>query len=433
MKYFFSFFGSERFRRLFIEGSWIVLGQILSVAGSLFLVRLMTEYLTPEQYGQVALSLTIAVLINQVVIGGLIGGIGRFYSIAFERKELAAYIYSSFCLMGYATLVVGILAVLILFVLYYRGDTQWAWLVLSALVYALLDGYNSSISSIQNSARQRGIVAFHGVVNVWLKICIGYGFLTFFEVSSTVVIISYALSALFVTISQLYFLRHIVGFSKSTSVSSLDYSVEIWSFSKPLIYWGGFTWAQQVSDRWALQTFSNINEVGLYTVVFQLGYAPISLLTGMVTNFLGPVFFQRAGNGIDPDRNTNVHSIAWRITTLSLFMTFAAFIFAYVFHKSLFSLLVAKQFHSTSYLLPYAILAGGLFAAGQTLALKLLSEMKPFTMIRPKIITALIGVILNLSGAFWYGVEGVIGAQVLFSGIYFFWIAMLARQHNAIV
>jgi hypothetical protein len=54
-----------RVLRLAKEGSWIVIGQISSVLGSLVLVRVLTERLDPAQYGQLALGLTVANLVNQ--------------------------------------------------------------------------------------------------------------------------------------------------------------------------------------------------------------------------------------------------------------------------------------------------------------------------------------------------------------------------------
>jgi len=82
---------SERFRRLSKEGFWIVIGQVATVLSALALVRVLTEYLEPAQYGQLALGLTVAGLVNQVVMGGVTAGIGRFYSIAAEKNDLPGY------------------------------------------------------------------------------------------------------------------------------------------------------------------------------------------------------------------------------------------------------------------------------------------------------------------------------------------------------
>src|SRR5665647_2701772 len=84
--------GSERFRRLSKEGAWIVLGQASAVLGSLASVRLLTELLDPAAYGELALGMTVASLVNQTVLGPLSNGITRFYAPAQERGDLRSYL-----------------------------------------------------------------------------------------------------------------------------------------------------------------------------------------------------------------------------------------------------------------------------------------------------------------------------------------------------
>lgn len=92
----------DRIQRLSKEGGWIVLGQVAVVVGSLVMMRMLTEYLTPGQYGELALGLTVAILGNQVVMGGVVNGIGRYYSIAFEKRDLGGYLQASFRLLDYS-------------------------------------------------------------------------------------------------------------------------------------------------------------------------------------------------------------------------------------------------------------------------------------------------------------------------------------------
>ena len=59
------------------------------------MVRVLTEQLDPTEYGELALGLTIAALVYQVVNGGINNGIGRFYSIAVEKDDLNGYLHAS--------------------------------------------------------------------------------------------------------------------------------------------------------------------------------------------------------------------------------------------------------------------------------------------------------------------------------------------------
>ncbi len=420
----------SRFRRLAKEGAWILAGQIASVAGALALVRVLTEYLEPAQYGQLALGLTVATLVNQIVMGGMTAGIGRFYSIADESNDLPGYLRASKRLMGYAGLVVAGLMVLLIVGLPITGHKEWVGLGVAALLLSLLSGFNASLVSIQNAARQRGVVAFHTGLDAWLKILLAVGVMIWLGKSSTAVVLGYTLSSLIVTVSQFVFLRRLIGPTKTECNNIPDWMRKIWSYSWPFSIFGFFTWMQQISDRWALQLFSSENEVGLYAVVFQLGFVPVGLLTGMVMAFLGPILYQRSGSASDHGRNLSVHRLAWQVTLIGLVVTALVALFTAWLHEWIFHVLVASKYHAVSYLLPWMVLAGGIFAAGQMLALKLMSEMKSASMTIAKVVTAILGVLLNIYGASIIGMQGVVGALVIFATIYFLWMAWLA-QHPA--
>jgi O-antigen/teichoic acid export membrane protein len=102
-----------------------------------------------------------------------------------------------------------------------------------------------------------------------------------------------------------------------------------------------------------------------------------------------------------------------------------AFFIAMALHQWIFALFVANQFRVVSYLLPWVILAGGLFAVGQILSLKLMSDINTKSMIIPKILTAIIGITCNIYGAKLAGLQGVVAGLIIFSLIYFLWMIYL--------
>lgn len=420
-----------RYRRLAREGIWILIGQIASVAGSLVLVRVLTEYLAPAQYGQLSLGLTVAALVNQVVMGGLINGICRFYSIAAEANDLRGYLAAARRLMAYATGAVTVIALLLAAGLLWLGYSRWLGLTVAALLFSVVTGFNGSMNAIQNAARQRAVVAFHGGLDAWLKILLAVAVMFWLGSTSAAVVLGYTFSSILVTGSQLLFLRRLIPSMGKTSHGTPDWVRQIVAYSWPFSAWGLFTWAQQASDRWALQAFTTTADVGLYAVVFQLGYAPIRQLTGLAMTFLGPILYQRSGDATDPHRNHAVHRLAWRITLMCSGVTAAAFLFAAWLHEWIFAILVAPRYHAISPLLPWMILAGGVFATGQMLELKLMSDMKSAAMTTTKIATAILGVILTTCGAAYFGAKGVAAALGGFSMIYFTWMAWLAQHPSS--
>ena len=186
--------------------------------------------------------------------------------------------------------------------------------------------------------------------------------------------------------------------------------------------------SERIGSLVVIGLFASTQEVGLYAVLFQLGYYPISMATGMAAQFLAPIFYQRAGDGTNSQRNAKVSILSWRLTVLTLAMTGIVFFVAMMFHAQIFQLFVAQEYASVSHLLPWMMLSGGLFAAGQTIALNLMSQMNAHTMMMAKITTALMGVIFNITGAYWFGITGIVFASVLFSLSYFLWMVILTPK-----
>lgn len=399
------------------------------VVGSLVGVRLLTELLPPDAYGELALGMTIATLVNQIILGPLGGGIIRFYAPAVEQGDLGGYLHAVKKLVLYTTGIILLLAFSATVGLMFSEQNQWAAITVSALVFAILSGYSAIFSGIQSAARQRSIVALYQGADPLLRALVAAGLLIWIGTSSTVAMIGYAVAALLMLGSQTYFFQKIVR-GKLFGKHKRNWQYEILAFSAPIGTWGIFTWMQQMSDRWALQLSSSTSDVGGYAVLYQLGYYPILLVTGMAMQFLVPILYQRAGDARDSKRTADVNMLSWKLTWLSLGLTAAAFLAAISLHTQIFRILVAEEYRSFSYLLPWIIIAGGVFASGQTLASNLQAQMKTREMIVVKIVTALLGISLNFSGAYLYGMAGVVAAGIAFSILYFLWMVILVKGVN---
>jgi O-antigen/teichoic acid export membrane protein len=421
--------GRARFSRLSKEGLWILFGQAAAVLGSLAGVRLLTELLDPAAYGELALGMTLASLVNQTVLGPLGNGITRFYAPAQERGDLGSYLSAVRNMMLAATAVIAIMILLASAGLLIAGRREWMAIASAAFIFAGLSGYNAILSGIQNAARQRSIVALHQGIEPWARFLLAAALLLWLGATSTVAMVGYALGVMLVLGSQYIFFRKVIH----DNVAAADQGIwrqQIWRYSWPISIFGTFTWMQLVSDRWALELFATTQDVGLYAALFQLGYYPMSIATGMAIQFLVPIFFQRAGDASDNVRNANVNRLGWRLTGMALALTGMVFFAALLFHAQIFRIFVAAEYAPVSHLLPWMLLAGGVFAAGQTIALNLMSQMKTRILIAPKLITALLGVALNFACAYWYGITGIVIAGILFSVSYFLWMALLAKHEG---
>jgi O-antigen/teichoic acid export membrane protein len=416
------------------EGAWVLIGQFFNIVGTLFLVKVLTGIMSVESYGELSLALTLVGFITQGIAGNIPGGIARFYSVALERKDFSKYLNGSIWLLKITTLIVIIVA--LIFCLFSSMITTKISpiLFLSITFYSILSYTNSTISSIQNAARQRIVVALHNGIEAWLKIGIVIVASNFY-ITSQIVVIAYIITTMLILVSQFFFFQKLnYKIKKNDTIdfiskgNNTDWADVIWKWSWPFSVWGIITWVHQASDRWFLEANTDLATVGKYSVLYQLGFTPITIFSGLVISLISPILYNKSGDSSDKVRNKSVHDLSWKITNLSLILTIICFFIALVVHPIIFKILLPIEYHSISYLFPVMILAGGLFTTGQILTIKQMSEMKTLEILPIKIITALVGIVLNYIGAKWFGIVGISASMLLFSIIYLAWTIKISKN-----
>jgi O-antigen/teichoic acid export membrane protein len=415
---------------------WIAGGQAAAVLGTLVGIRILTELMSPAQYGQLALGLTAATLASQVLWAPLSGGAMRFYAPAVEARELTSYLRAIYRLAAVGNGILLLVAVATTIGAAVLGRTHWITLIVAGLIYSIVIGFDGIASGIQNAARQRSVVALHSGISSWARCLLAAGLMLVMWVSSTVAMWGYILATVLVLASQYRFfgpIRHAAGLEERVSSGTRGvWQARIVGYSWPFALWGSFYWFQTAADRWALALFSSTANVGVYAVLYQLSYAPVTLLTGMLVALVSPILFHRAGDGGDEKRLGDASRLNTQVLAVVLVTTVVVFLFSLTCHGWIFRQFAASQYAAVSYLSPWLILSGGLYAAGQVLALERLSRLDTKALIAPKVVTSIAGGLLNVIGAYLYGVRGLVVASIAFSLGYFIWLLLLTRRTSGL-
>jgi O-antigen/teichoic acid export membrane protein len=423
----------ERLWQMGGEFFWVAVGQLVAASGSIIGVRLLTSSLDPSRYGELALGITVATLVQQLVMGPLVQASLRYFSPATETGRLGAYIQALARWLGRATVVMVAVAVLVASMGLVVRTGLWRGLVLSALAFSLVSGYSAVVEGVQTAARQRVLVAWHQGLSQWLRPVFAVAMVGLMGRSSTAAMLGFVAAAGATLLSQTAFLaprllksRALIDAPSPKEVQ--DYVRLLGGYAWPFSTWGGLTWLQTASDRWALQLFRGPGTVGIYAATYQLGYYPVILLSNALVQLVSPVIFSRAGDGTEVARLRRALALGEMLVAGSLVMTMIATATAALFRRWLFPLLVAAAYRDSSLLMPWLIFAGGLFASGQAAALMLMTAANSQALVAPKVVTAALGVLLNVAGAYWLGIRGVVLANILFAAAHFLWTYLLARQ-----
>lgn len=412
---------SARFQRLGTEFFWIALGNAAVVLGSLAGIRVLTEYLDPVEYGRLALALTLATFTAQTLTGPLSNGVVRFYAPAQERGDLGSYLSVVRRFAFWATSIVVVTTVVGAGWLLQQGHGALALLVAAAAPFAVITGYSAILNGMQNAARQRGIVALHQGMDAWARLGGAAALMSLLGAGSTVALWGYVLAIVPVLLSQLFFFRRTVRGRDRQFGNEAYWSEQIWRYSWPMSVTGVMSWGFMASQRWALEMFATTRDVGYFSAVFQIGYAPISLAGGMLMTLMMPIVFAQAGDGGDKQRVARVSRAIVRLCSFAGAGVVVCTAGGALLHETVFRLLAAEEYRAVSYYLPFAILSAGVLQISLALSAIVLADAQTRRLLPLNTIGNSLVIALTFLGTHQYGMNGLFAAMVLGSFVHLAW------------
>ncbi len=416
------------------ELAWVAMGQLLAVLGGFVAIKIFTNMMGPEGYGQLALGVAIAGLVNMFVYGPLGQTVSRFFSVYRERGELGVYFsalkkthFNSGLFLSLCAGVMGVLAHL-----WFGAD--WGLLVTAAIFFGIVSGYNSSFLFLHGAARQRKIVALHQGAEAWLRPALGVLALILLGNSAPIAFLGFITGTLLVVTSQwLYSSR--IGSIRShwnaglpDGVSQKAASREFISFAGPLSIFAAFTAISVYADRWVLQGLFGVNEVGIYVALYQIGNAPIALLYNSVIRFVEPIIFARAGTMTNGAQAANANRMLYKVIVLFSIPMFPIVAAAYFFGEPIVRIMTNTTFSEHAGVLWALTIGLCLFYIGQLLTTKGMNHHRPGIYTIPKALQACSFLLFTYFLAKLYGLPGVAVAICLSSFLYVAMVILVNRR-----
>ena len=420
--------------RVQAELGWVIVGQLLAFLGGFAGIKVLTNLFGPAIYGQVALGITIAGLVQMFVYGPIDQTVLRFVSVHRERGTLAVFFAALKRIHRLAASLVIPATLLTSLAVYFLSNGEWSWLVLSSCLFGIASGFYGTFVSLHNAFRQRRVVTLHQGVDVWLRMCLAVIAVTMFSRTGSAALIGYFLAATIMAVSIVYFALKLPALNENWGVpiqsqEAIGHTVsEFIEFGRPFIYFAAFGIVSAYADRWIIFGMLGAEAVGRYAAIFQLANAPVVLAVGMMNQFVVPVIFDRAGAGITEAQSFQSTQLLYQViavfSAIMLLMVGAA----YLFSESLVGLVTAPEFVVYHDLLWIVVMGVGTFQLAQLLVLKGLSHNMTEGYVVPKLVQAVVLVLLLVLFTNAMGVIGVAWALFGSSLVYLFAVLWVNRR-----
>jgi O-antigen/teichoic acid export membrane protein len=411
--------------RLTGEFGWVLLGQGAAMAGSIGLTKVVASRLGTEQYGRFALGLTVAVFLNQFLIGPIITSALRFFSSYRDSGRLDIFLGAVSRLVGGAVALVGVVAVPVAAFVWRAFGTQWAALMLLAAWYGVAQNVFSLVNSLDIAARHRRRAAVYQAIEPATRLAFAAVLLWLGTRSAVEAMVGVTIGVSLVGGSQLQVFRRSLKISRSDAgyrrpsvegVSSA--SAALLGYGKFFLFAGIFSSLQLSSDRWAVKIFLDDAAVGVYAAAYQLASVPAVVLAGCLSQFFSPIVFQRAGDGSSPVQMSAARHAIMTGTLVLVLLVIGSAAAAALAGERLVVLFTSAAFRASGPYVAPLVLGLGLLQVGHMLSLVAMSSNRLKGHLAVRILHGLAAVALNVAAVSHFGVIGLCWASVLGGALY---------------
>jgi O-antigen/teichoic acid export membrane protein len=297
-------------RRIVREAVWVASGQLVQIAARLLGLRIITDLVAPDVYGEVALLLGVATLAHNLFCMPVLTSCLRFYPDAEAAGRVALFrdFVSGLLLRRTLALVAAVLLGGAAFVLLLHGEGSLAGFGALALLLAL-DVMRLFEVTLQNAARRQAAFSLWGAADACMRPLFAIGAILLLGPRAPVVILGYA--AGIALVNSAFRGTAVRGAAPRGEAGSwvVDTRRALLRYAAPLVPLALLDWIMVLSDRYLLAALSGANEVGVYAAGYGLGSMAFIIAGQMLMLIVRPVVFDAISRG-DVERERRV-VIGW--------------------------------------------------------------------------------------------------------------------------
>lgn len=318
---------------IFLNTGIYTVSNVIKLAIPVLLLPIMTRYLTPYEYGIVAIFLATLMVMIPLVGLNIAPAIERAY-VDYGKDNMARYIGTGFIILFFNLLICIPIFYLFRFQIGTILNLAPSWLFI-IIVGAFCQVCISVILAVWRMEEKSLSYGFFVVAETLAQLGLALLLVVFLELHWQGRIMSIVASSIFfalVSLSILYFKGYIVFSFKS------NYAKEILHYGVPLIPQVLATWVIGMSDRLFLNVMVGLEATGLYSVGFALG-SIIGLFQQSFSLAWVPTVFKGLKQG---DESTKVNFV--RFTYLHNFIILLAALVTSLLAPFILNIVVGKDF-----------------------------------------------------------------------------------------
>ena len=426
-------FGVLKEKRLFGDAFWTLFGQLASAIALLAGTRILTELLTPDIYGQVALlngfvALGVAVFSYPFICAGM-----RIVPECLNNRERAELHGVVSGLTARSTALAIVLLVLGGAVVSYFSHSDFGLFAITGILLAVTVRRELGIQLLIGGRKHRGASLWQTSDSL-LRPLLAISLVWWGGQKPEWVLLGYIFASMLsnaiwsfdkLRTNGKVLIPFVVSLSnhERNQLVQRSFKNDVWAYALPLIPMELIFWVNGLGDRYVIGYFMTAAEVGLYTATYVIINEAFNRSAMVLLRIFQPVYFQacslnQTGKGFKILWTWIACVFALGVIGVSLLLMTKDWVAAMV---------LAKSYHSAVELMPAIAVGCALHALGTVVAQPLLANKRTRLFLLGRVcgaVAAAVSIPLMVKN---YGLPGAAMANPVYFGVEALILAMLAK------
>jgi O-antigen/teichoic acid export membrane protein len=411
-------------RRIVRDGAWVAFGQVGSAVAALASIRIVTELISPEEFGRLTLLVGMAALALGLAANPRLQALIRYYPEARQEGRTHALRIAGFRLIWpLALLAAGVLAGGLGLSSRWIGGAWYTGILVAALFAT--DCLRSFELALFNAARRQRAAALVYAADAWSRPLMAMAAVSAFGSSGEAALAGYTAGSALVVIAMRAWLR-CEGRGKGNEDDARRAErgealcLAIRRYALPLAPIALFGWLSGVGDRYVIAGLLSLEDAGIYAAAYGLASRPFLMLAGVVELTMRPVLQEAAASGNIPLIGRAKRSWLLVIAAGATLGTIAFLVLS----GWIADILLAPEYRAAAALMPWIALGYGLYAMAGVYTRLCYVFDDPRAVVTITAFGGIIGLLMMVLATFLAGLEGAagstsvsFGAQLLLSHV----------------
>lgn len=406
------------------DAFWALFGQFGSALALLIGTRLLTELVTPEVFGQVALlsgfvALGVSVFAYPFIFAGM-----RMISECIDQQQRAELLAVVSRLTARSTLIIILLLVLASAAYNYLTQQDTSLLLLAGILLAATVRRELGVQLLIGERRQRD-ASFWQTSDSILRPLLAIALVWSMGGKAEWLLLGYILASI---ISNLIWsLVNRLSLEQApvcaSSMTSRNVTQAVWRYALPLMPMELIFWVNGLGDRYVIGYLLTAAEVGLYAATYTIINEAFNRSAMVLLRTFQPAYFQ----SFSQQQTREGLSILWLWLACVVALGIIGVALVWLTKDWVASLLLAKSYHSAVELMPAIALGSALHAVGTVLAQPLLAKKRTRTLLKGRLCGALTAALCLPLMVQHFGLPGAAMANPIYYGVEALVLALLAK------